>query len=237
MTKPVRRVDILCRPSVTEPEIRINQWALSSLAITSNSVTCLEAGYSKRIMKNLRLIWFCVSAAFLLSGCARTATETKPASENSDRSQNSPVRTTADVVRVSTSDVSIPAGGSAVATITISISPGYHINANPATFPYLIATEVRSVSDPDDPIVAGKPIYPSPATRKFAFAEQPLAVYEGDALIKLPISLPKPGDRAYVRPASGASIGKSIEVRVQACDEEKCFPPDTLRTDMAVEVK
>ena len=149
------------------------------------------------------------------------------------------ISSSADVVKVKTADVSIPAGGNADATVTLSISPGYHINANPATFPYLIATEVHRIPEPDGFCVKmGKPIYPAPITKKFAFAEQPLAVYEGDAVVKLPLHHPRMnegGCSAY--PMTGAHGSFEIEVRVQACDNEKCYAPDTLKTTIAVDVK
>ncbi len=168
------------------------------------------------------------------AGCSKPA--------NNQRSQNTAVpdnvRSSKDVVKVSASNISIPAGGSGEAFVTLSISPGYHINANPPTYPYLIATEVRPVPYPDNPIAEiGKPVYPSPVTRKFAFAEAPLAVYEGDVTIELSLRLPQPSDHVYARPIAGAHLSQPIDVRVQACDQEKCFPPDTLHTTLAVEVK
>src|SRR5260370_5910341 len=53
------------------------------------------------------------------------------------------ISSSVDVVKVRAADVSIPADGNADATVTLSISPGYHINANPATFSYLITTAIH----------------------------------------------------------------------------------------------
>jgi hypothetical protein len=146
------------------------------------------------------------------------------------------VRSSADVVKVTAPNISIPAGGNADATLTISILPGYHINANPATFSYLIATEVKQVPYPDNPITFGTPVYPSAVKKKFAFAERPLAVYEGDVAIKLPVNLAD-SEKSYVKITSGARLSLPLDIRVQACDQEKCFPPDTLHATIAVEVK
>jgi len=121
----------------------------------------------------------------------------------------------------------LPAGASADLPIPIAIEPGYHINANPATFDYLIATELTV--DKSDGITFGKPVYPTAETRKFQFAEEPLAVYEGNVQIKLP-----------VQSALNATKGNrtlSVRVRVQACDEEKCFPPDILKAEPFVDLK
>src|SRR5439155_16203780 len=122
------------------------------------------------------------------------------------------------------------------ATITLSISPGYHVNANPATFPYLIATEVTHTIDPDDPFTAGKPVYPPPVKKKFQFAEESLAVYEGNVSVTLPLHLAGAG-KTYMNLAKGSKVSVPVNVRVQACDQEKCFPPDTLHTTIAVDVK
>ena len=137
------------------------------------------------------------------------------------------VRSSADVVKVQAATVSIPAGGNTDATVSLSISPGFHVNANPATFSYLISTEITPGKI--DGITAGKAVYPAAAKKKFPFADQPLAVYEGDVHIKLAL-------RAEANAARGAR-SLPFDVRVQACDNEQCFPPDTLHATIAVEVK
>ena len=63
-------------------------------------------------------------------------------------------------------------------SVELVISKGFHVNANPATFPYLIATEVQP-GKADGVTVADKLAYPPPKMETFAFADQPLAVYEG----------------------------------------------------------
>jgi len=146
------------------------------------------------------------------------------------------VTSSADVVKARAADVSIPERGNADATVTLSISPGYHINANPATYPYLIATEISQTGNPDDSqSILGKPVYPPGVAKKFAFAEQPLAVYEGNVTIKLAIHLEN--NKSYVRGTKGAHISIPLAVRVQACDNEKCYPPATLDAAIRIEVR
>ena len=180
------------------------------------------------MMKNSPLIpiAFCAALALFSAACGgQPANETKPAVEKG--SPPATVRTSADVVKIGSSGVDLSPGGSADLAIPISILPGYHVNANPATFDYLIATELTV--DKSDGITFGKPVYPAFEKRKFQFAEQPLAVYEGDVQIKLPLQA-----------AAIAAKGKrtlAVHLRVQACDEEKCFPPDTLQAAPAVELK
>ncbi|SRR6266568_2904880 len=157
-----------------------------------------------------------------------------------DRSSSFPtpaaISSSAQVVKVSSPPLSIPVNGSADAVLNLSISPGFHINANPATFSYLIATELQPVPYPDNPIETGKPVYPSPVKKKFVFAEQPLSVYEGDVAIRLPAHFASAG-KSYVRVTSGAHLSQPITLTVQACDEEKCYPPATLNSTISVTVK
>ena len=172
-----------------------------------------------------RLSWLsligCLSLLAFLSGCAKHAHTETP---------NSPpvnARSSGDVVKVKAAPLMLSAGGSGSANITLSISPGYHVNANPATFDYLIATQVTPGTA--DGITAGKPVYPAAVKQKFQFAEEPLAVYEGDTQIKLPLSSPADAARGQ--------RSLPLNIRVQACDQEKCFPPDTLRATVPVEIK
>jgi thiol:disulfide interchange protein DsbD len=147
-----------------------------------------------------------------------------PAATSSSRA---PVSSSAEVVKVTPSPVSIPQGGSADAVVTLSISPGFHVNANPATFSYLIATQVTPGKV--EGISAAVPVYPAGVKKKFQFAEQPLAVYEGEILIKLPL-------RAEKNVAAGPR-SLPVAVRVQACDHEQCFPPATVNATITVDVK
>lgn len=138
------------------------------------------------------------------------------------------VSNSAQVVKVTGAPTEIVRGSSADAVVRLSISPGYHVNANPATYPYLIATEITPESV--EGISAEKPKYPAAKTQKFQFAEEPLAVYEGDIEIRLPL-------KAGVEKVAAGQRSLPISVRVQACDTEKCFPPATLTSNIPVEVK
>ena len=110
--------------------------------------------------------------------------------------------------------------------LELVISPGFHINANPASFPYLIATEVKP-GKADGIAVSDKLTYPSPKMETFAFADTPLAVYEGSVTIPIPLT-----------PAPGAKGQRTIpfEIRVQACDHEKCYPPSTLTASLPIDL-
>src|SRR5437764_4031528 len=49
----------------------------------------------------------------------------------------------AEVVKVSAQPVELCAGGAGEATVEIQVASGFHINANPPTFPYLKPAEVE----------------------------------------------------------------------------------------------
>ncbi len=176
--------------------------------------------YQMRVVGALALLGF-ISITSLLAGCSQKPAKT----EKPDAPAN--VRSSADVVKVTTAPTGLTAGGTGGTSITLSIARGYHINANPATYDYLIATEITPGST--DGITTGKPVYPAGTKQKFQFADEPLAVYEGETQIRLPLT-------AAATTAKG-SRSLPLNIRVQACDQEKCFPPDTLRNTLSLEIK
>ena len=110
----------------------------------------------------------------VLAGCTKH-------SETDLANNSAPARrvTSETVVRVEAPPVELNAGASTEATVRLRVDDGYHVNANPASFPYLIATQLNVPAA--DGISAAKVSYPAPLNKKFAFAEAPLAVYEGEA--------------------------------------------------------
>lgn len=132
-----------------------------------------------------------------------------------------------DVVKASVAAGEITAGGSSEAKVLISIAQGYHVNANPATFPYLIATSIEAGDS--EGIKVGKPVYPPPVIKTFSFEKQPLSVYEGTATIKLPLQ------------AAGNAVKGQRTIflmgKVQACDNEVCYAPATLNLTLSLTVK
>ncbi len=132
----------------------------------------------------------------------------------------------ADVVRASAEETQSRAGGSIEVAVRLEITDGYHINSNPATGKYQIPTEIDLAAN--DGVTAGKPVYPAGVTKKFAFADEPLSVYERDVTIKLPL-----------RVAASASKGArtlNASLRVQPCDDAVCYPPRTIAVAIPVTV-
>jgi uncharacterized protein len=112
------------------------------------------------------------------------------------------------------------------ANVELVVSPGFHINANPATFSYLIATEVQP-GKVEGITISDKLAYPAPKMETFAFAEKPLAVYEGSVTVPLPVK---------AAPDATGQRTIPIKIRVQACDTQQCFPPATLDTSLSLDL-
>lgn len=132
----------------------------------------------------------------------------------------------ADVLLANASRVEVQAGKSAEAQLKLTIKEGYHINANPPSR-YQIATQLTL--EQSEGITAGEPKYPASLTRKFSFSDEPLAVYEKEATISVPVN-------AQAEAAKGE---RSIPARLrfQACDDQVCYPPKTLQVSIPLVVK
>jgi uncharacterized protein len=97
--------------------------------------------------------------------------------------------------------------------VTLTIDPGYHLNANPASIDYLIPTVVTVLNAPDATIT-----YPTGQIFKPKFSPEGIAVYEGSVAIRA--ELPKG------RLASTTST--QLRINVQACTAQVCLPPASL---------
>jgi hypothetical protein len=157
----------------------------------------------------------------LLAGCNQPATDVITSSP-------SPKRVASEtVVTVAAPAVEMNAGASVETSVRLKVDQGYHINANPASFPYLIATELNVPKA--DGISAVKVNYPQPVSRKFSFSEEPLSVYENEADLKVTL----------LADASARRSQTSIpaKLRIQACDDKVCYPPGTIDVWIPVTVE
>jgi hypothetical protein len=163
-----------------------------------------------------------------VASCSQRAN--KSASESGpgqpDISQSKKI-SSVDVVRAAAAPTEIAAGASGETNIHLVIQPGYHVNANPPTYPYLKATQLEIA--PSEGLLTGPVSYPKALVRKFPFAEKPLAVYEGEIDLKVPLKAEP----------TAAKSQRSItaKLRVQACDEEVCYPPGALDVIIPVTIR
>ena len=165
---------------------------------------------------------------FVIAACS------KPVQNSANESATTPATspsaqkiTSESVVKVAAQPLEIPAGGSGEAIVSVTIKNGYHINANPPTYPYLKATDLEI--SPADGVSTGLVSYPRPLNKKFPFAEKPLAVYEGETGLKATLKADKgakPGQRSI-----------SARLRIQACDDQVCYPPGKLELVIPVNIK
>ncbi len=115
-------------------------------------------------------------------------------------------------------------GSTARLAAVLEIEDGWHVNAHEPSFDFLIPTEL-TVTLPAG--WGGATLdYPDAVSRTFAFAGEPLAVYEGRVVMLAALEVPA-GAAAGAHPVAAA-------VRYQACDDDSCLPPVT--AEAAVEL-
>ncbi|RAP56092.1 protein-disulfide reductase DsbD domain-containing protein [Oleiagrimonas sp. MCCC 1A03011] len=131
--------------------------------------------------------------------------------------------TSADKVRIRAHFEGPPAAdGSRAIAVRLLIAPGWHVNANPASFESLIPTTLRTR-------VAGKPVrlevrYPLGRTSAIRLQGKPLKVYENGTVLTARMPAPK-------LIAARADDELVLDVAVQSCsDQGTCLPPAELTT-------
>jgi hypothetical protein len=97
--------------------------------------------------------------------------------------------------------------------VELAIEPGWHMNANPASYPYLIPTAISI-----EGIAPTRVRYPPP--RRFAprFVAEPINVYEGRVVI----------EADFPKGALTRRGGVVARLTVQACNDTVCLPPETI---------
>jgi len=169
-----------------------------------------------------RTILFALTLCATLPFCACSGNQTEQANAASTPAATPATANAAPTatrspqfVTATVEDASLDAGGAGEANVVLDIAEGYHVHANPASDKFYVATEVRA--DAQEGITPGKPVYPKAASRKLSFSDKPLAVYEGRAVIKLPLRADKTAAKGH------HSIHATI--RVQPCNDQACQPP------------
>ena len=94
--------------------------------------------------------------------------------------------------------------------VTLQIADGYHVNANPASYDYLIATSVTF-----DGLTPTQVLYPEATLFKPSFAPAGLKVYEGKVTLQA----------LFPKGTVGTDRDISAVVSTQACNSDICLPP------------
>ncbi|PYQ15030.1 MAG: hypothetical protein DMH00_00115 [Acidobacteria bacterium] len=117
-------------------------------------------------------------------------------------------------------------GGSMRLVIKVSLGREFHVNSHVPNAEYLIPTSVEVVAL--DGLQAGEWEYPEPQTKKFAFSEEPLSIYEGSFMIR----------GALIAPSETSPSQKQVRLalKYQACTAERCYPPKKEEVSLAVRV-
>ena len=174
---------------------------------------------------------FKIAAILLLlvaiAACSRPATDTSNQPTMASPANEPRGIASTDVVKATPQEADIPGGGSVNVSVRLKIQDGYHINANPPSYPYLKATELDIPSSAG--ISVGFISYPNPITRKFSFAEKPLAVYEGDTTLTVRLKADK-----SAQPGKQILLGKLL---VQACDDKVCYAPGSIGLAIPITIK
>lgn len=110
--------------------------------------------------------------------------------------------------------------------VIAKIRPGFHINAREKSAEYLIATDLRANAPAGFEL--GEVSYPKGALHTFTFSKDPLNVYEGTIILRMPATA-----------LGNAPLGPQqipLKLRYQACSTEICLPPVTLAIDASLNV-
>ncbi len=108
----------------------------------------------------------------------------------------------------------------------VTIDEGWHIQSHTPSYDYLIPTELALELPEDWPAAVIR--YPAHVMWQSQFAEDPLAAYEYEAVIRADLELP-------ADLATGA-VDVPVELLYQACDELVCLPPTTAETTVRLEI-
>jgi uncharacterized protein YyaL (SSP411 family) len=151
-------------------------------------------------------------------GSAGTTATNGPPQTNATDGIHVPI--TADHVGATASAISVPDEDEVL--VTIKVDDKFHINANPASFDFLIPTTVEFKG-----IKPKKVEYPKSTRFTAELVREGLDVYEGSVAVVARF------------PKGSLSENSSIEgaVTVQACTNQICLPPSTLPISAAVGAK
>ncbi|MES1244365.1 MAG: thioredoxin family protein [Acidobacteriota bacterium] len=156
-------------------------------------------------------------APLLCSAALLTAnlTAAGPAAAQPDRPEKAALSVAAD-------RTAYEPGETARVAVKVTVEGGWHVNSNTPTFDYLIPTKLDLELPDGWPDEAVR--YPKHEMKTFAFADQPLAVYDGAFVIQSEVRVPAA--------AAKGTVEVRAALRYQACNDSQCLPPVT--TDATV---
>jgi len=112
----------------------------------------------------------------------------------------------------------VPRGRQFEVAAVAQVAQGYHVQANKVLAEYLIPLTLTPELPAGFRVVSTE--YPKAQVKKFPFAAQPMAVYEGRIVVRMTLEA-----------AAGAPTGAvkiPMTLRFQACNDQLCLPPAKL---------
>ena len=116
---------------------------------------------------------------------------------------------------------SVQAGSELKYAVAMNIDEGWHLNAHNPPLNYLIGVSL-DISTSNQAMVSDIQ-YPNPLKKQFSFADEVLDVYEGRSHLVL-----------KAKTASNLKTGSyrlNGELTIQACSDQVCLPPSTVKLD------
>lgn len=160
-----------------------------------------EPSQRVRVMKRVSIVaivWMGILSASVLVGQGPPRTEKASFSVEASKSAFEP-------------------GEDARLAAVMAIEKGWHTNSNQPTFEYLIPTKIE-VALPEGWTEASID-YPKGQMKTFAFADQPISVYEDEVALIASFTVPESQSEGIVE--------IELKLTYQACDDRSCLPPVT----------
>lgn len=117
------------------------------------------------------------------------------------------------------------AGTTVEAKLSLQLRPGYHVQSNTPTDPYLIP--LKLAWNPGVLESTGV-MYPKPQMEKYAFSPTPLSVFSGNFDLITRFKVPAT--------ANAGQTSVSGKLHYQACDDKMCLAPKNLDVVLQVDV-
>ena len=143
-----------------------------------------------------------------------------------------PPRSKVATATATASPAAVARGGKGVLTVTVSVAPQFHINANKPNDKDLIPTVVEPVlvSRATNPgVTFGVPRYPAAKAIHVSYEKQPMLVYTGRSVITVPFTV--------ARTARPGPVAIGAIVRYQGCNATSCFPPSSAPVRATVTIR
>lgn len=115
--------------------------------------------------------------------------------------------------------VTVPAGGDTVVSVPVVVAEGFHVQANPASNEFLVPLELDLALVGPDSLVTWETGYPDPELWPLEGTDEEYLTYHGEFPVQVKVT-------ASAAAAPGERIFEGV-LRYQACDERRCFAPDS----------